>query len=148
MARYKASVLSSRPRAEVFDYLSDFSTTAEWDPGVIEAERLDEAPIARGSEFRLLTEFLRRKTAIVYRIVAFDPPYEVAFRGENASVVSLDRITFEPAGAGTRLTYDAQLTLKGAAKLADPLLALVFRRVGDRALEGMRRALGASERPS
>ncbi len=142
MAHYRASIVTSRPLQEVFTYLSDFSTTAEWDPSVIEAERVGDAPVGEGTEFRLLTEFLGRKAELTYRIVEHDPPNAVTFRGENASVISLDRITFEPREAQTLITYDAQLTLKGPFKLADPLLALAFRRVGDRALAGLRGTVG------
>ncbi len=145
MAHYMASVDTPRPPDEAFAYLSDFSTTAEWDPGVLEAERLGEEPVAEGSEFRLVAEFLHRKTPLTYHIVEYDPPNAVTFRGENSSVVSLDRITFEPSDGGTRITYDADLALKGPFKLADPLLALAFKRVGDRALAGMRKTLGAKQ---
>jgi hypothetical protein len=55
--------------------------------------------------------------------------------------VSLDRITVSPLGDGAQVTYDADLSLKGALKVADPLLAVLFRRVGDRALAGLRRTL-------
>ncbi|MBV8221122.1 MAG: hypothetical protein JO325_21875, partial [Solirubrobacterales bacterium] len=44
-------------------------------------------------------------------------------------------------GTGTRVTYAADLRLKGLLRLADPLLALAFRRVGDRALAGLREVL-------
>jgi hypothetical protein len=37
MAHYNASVETPRLLHEVFAYLSDFSTTEEWDPGVVEA---------------------------------------------------------------------------------------------------------------
>ena len=141
MAHYNASVDTPRPLEEVFAYLSDFSTTAEWDPGVVEAEQLTEPPIREGSEFRLLARFLGRETPLTYRVVEYDPPKAVTVRGESASVVSLDRMTFEPAGEGTRITYDAKLSLKGPMKLADPLLALAFNRVGDRALAGLRKTL-------
>ncbi len=97
MARYKATVDTPRPPDEVFAYLSDFSTTAEWDPGVVEAERLGDAPVHEGTEFRLVADFLGRKTPLTYRIVEYDPPHAVTFRGENSTVVSLDRITFEPS---------------------------------------------------
>jgi hypothetical protein len=141
MARYKASLDTPHSAGEVFAYLSDFSTSAEWDPGVLEAERLGDAPIADGSEFRLVADFLHRRATLTYTIVEYDPPTALALRGENASVVSLDRITFAPVEGGTRITYDAKLALKGPLKLADPLLALAFRHVGDRALAGMRRTL-------
>ncbi len=148
MAHYQASLDASRSPQEAFAYLSDFSTTAEWDPGVVEAERLGDGPVGEGTEFRLLARFLGRETPLVYRMVEYDPPAAMTVRGENASVVSLDRITFEPLSDGTRITYDAQLTLKGAMKLADPLLALAFKRVGDRALEGLRATLAATEHAS
>ncbi len=143
MAHYNASVTTPRPRDEVFAYLSDFSTTEEWDPGVIEAERVGEAPVGEGTEFRLLAEFLGRRTPLTYRIVEYDPPNAVTFRGESSSVISLDRITFEASGEGTLVTYDADLALKGALKVADPLLGLAFRRVGDRALAGLRKTLAS-----
>ncbi|HET7379516.1 MAG TPA: hypothetical protein VFJ24_05715 [Gaiellales bacterium] len=68
----------------------------------------------------------------------YDRPHVVTFRGENTAVVSLDRITVAPWDGGSRLTYDATLTPKGAIRLAGPLLALAFRRVGQRALTGLR----------
>ncbi len=84
MARYNASVHSPRPPGEVFAYLSDFSTTAEWDPGVVEAERLGDMPVGEGSEFRVVATFLHRKTPLTYRIIEYGPPNAVTFRGENS----------------------------------------------------------------
>lgn len=145
MAHYNASIDTSRQPDEMFAYLSDFSSTQEWDPGVIEAERLGDAPVREGTEFRLLASFLGRKIPLIYRIVEYDPPSAVTFRGESSTVVSLDRITFEPSASGTRITYDADLALKRPYKLADPLLQLAFKRVGARALAGLRRTIGICE---
>jgi carbon monoxide dehydrogenase subunit G len=145
MARYVASVESPRPPSEVFDYVADFSTNAEWDPGTVSAERVDEGPVGVGAEFRLVVSFLGRTTRLTYRIVEYDRPNVVTFRGENAAVVSLDRVTVEPLNrGGTRLVYDAKLRPKGATRLAQPLLALAFRRVGDNALRGLREALATT----
>lgn len=145
MARYRATLDTSREREDVFAYLSDFSTTREWDPGVLEAERLSDSPIGEGSEFRLVAEFLGRRSELTYRIVEYDPPHAVTFRGENATVISRDRISLEPVDGRTRITYDADLTLKGPFRLADPLLGLAFNRVGDRALTGLRSRLAPGQ---
>ena len=145
MAHYRASIDVQQPREHVFAYLSDFSTTEEWDPGVVEAKRVNGAAVGQGTEFRLVAEFLGRKNELIYRIVEYDPPHAVTFLGENATVVSRDRITFESTTAGTRVTYDADLALKGLLKITDPLLALAFKRVGDRALAGLRRTLAPSQ---
>ncbi len=128
----------------VFAYLSDFSMTREWDPGVVEAERLDEGEIVVGSRVRLVADFMGRKTPLVYEVTAIDPPNSITLRGENASVVSLDTMTFTPAaGGGTQIVYDADLALKGPLRLADPLLKLIFNRIGDKAAGGLRGAVGA-----
>ena len=145
MAHYNASVETPRPLDEVFAYLSDFSTTEEWDPGVVEAKRVNGAAVGQATEFRLVAEFLGRKNELTYRIVEYDPPHAVTFRGESSTVVSRDRITFESTAAGTRVTYDADLALKGLLRIADLLLALAFNRVGDRALAGLRRTLAPSQ---
>lgn len=39
MARYVDAIDLPIPVEEAFDYLADFSRTAEWDPGVVEAHR-------------------------------------------------------------------------------------------------------------
>ena len=144
MARYQSSIDTRWTPDEAFEYLSDLSTTAKWDPGVVQAERVEAGAIGVGTEFRLVAEFLGRKTRLVYRIVEHEPPRAVTFVGENATVISRDRITFEAIATGTRVTYDADLRLKGPLRLADPLLALAFNRVGDRALTGLREVLARS----
>jgi carbon monoxide dehydrogenase subunit G len=141
VARYRATLETERSREEVFAYLSDFSTTKEWDPGVIEAARLTGPEVKQGSEFSLVARFLGRNTQLKYTIVEYEPPRRVVFLGENATVVSRDAIEFESVDTGTLITYEAELTLKGSVKFADPLLGLAFKRVGDRALAGMTRAL-------
>lgn len=148
MARYRASIETLWTPEQAFAYLSDFSTSSEWDPGVVEAARVGAGAVGEGTEFRLVATFLGRKTAITYRIVEYDPPNAVTFLGENATAVSHDRITFHTIPTGTRVTYDAALELKGRLRIADPLLALAFNRVGDRARAGlhgvlMRHAPGA-----
>ena len=142
MARYRASIDTAWTADDAFAYLSDFSTSAEWDPGVVDARRLDRGKLGEGSEFHLVAEFMGRKTPLTYRITEYDPPRAVTFVGENATVVSHDSITFETIPTGTRITYDADLRLRGALRVAEPLLGLVFNRVGDRALAGLRTVLG------
>lgn len=143
MARYKADVQSDRSLEETFAYLSDFSSAADWDPGVVEAQRIGAQAIGDGSAFRIVASFLGRRTTLEYRIVEYDPPRAVTFRGANATVVSIDRLTFEPSGTGTRVTYAADLELQGPWRLLEPLFARAFRRVGDRALAGLRQKLGS-----
>jgi hypothetical protein len=67
MAHYRASIDIQQPRDDVFAYLSDFSTTEEWDPGVVEAERLNDQAVCEGTEFRLVVAFRREQQRLVDR---------------------------------------------------------------------------------
>ncbi len=151
MTVYQASLDTKRPAAQVFAYLSDFSTTAEWDPGVIAAKRIDTGPIGVGTEFHLTSKFLGRTTELTYVIIEHDPPNSVTLLGQNASAISRDTITVAGQREETRIDYRAELTLKGPLRILDPLLALAFKRVGDRALAGLLRTLdgrpATQERP-
>ena len=144
MARYTATLETPRARRDVAAYLTDFSSTQAWDPGVVEAERLDHGPVAIGSRFRVVARFLRRRAELTYEIVRHNPGELVTLRGENATVVSLDTMRFsDTPGGGTRVRYEADLTLKGPLRALDPLLRLAFNRVGDRAAAGLRAELAS-----
>ena len=60
-------------------------------------------------------------------------------------LTSLDRITVAPTADGSVVTYDAELTLNGALGFADPLVGLVFDRIGERAADGLVKALDGHE---
>lgn len=141
MARYRTVIDSPKPREELFPYLADFANAQEWDPGVVRAERTDSGEVVVGSAFELVAAFMGRETPLKYEVTAIEPPRSVTFRGENATVVSLDTITFADRPNGTRLTYDADLQLKGPLKLADPALKLAFGKIGDKARDGLRDAV-------
>ena len=88
-----------------------------------------------------------------YEIIDFEPGARLVFRAETPLVRSIDTITFASVSAGsaaddamsgaTVVTYDARLEPKGLARIAGPLLALAFRRIGDRAAAGLRERLGS-----
>src|SRR5205085_1277428 len=98
MAHYRASLQVSLGCEEAFDYLSDFSRTEEWDPGVVEATRLDRGEVRVGSEFRLSAGFLGRTVALTYEVIECHRPLVITFRGENATVVPRGRA----AGPGSK----------------------------------------------
>jgi polyketide cyclase/dehydrase/lipid transport protein len=144
MASYRARVTSLRPPAEVFDYMARFSNAAEWDPGVAGATEVNPGAPALGSTYRLMVRSFGRTTPLEYRIVELDRPQRVVLSAENMAVRSTDVIEVSSGpGSGSTLTYDATLEFKGVAALLTPLLGLSFRRIGDRAIVGLRATLGA-----
>jgi carbon monoxide dehydrogenase subunit G len=129
-------------REPAFDYVVDFSTTQERDPGIPSAHRLDEGPPAVGSRFSLVSRFNETEQTIVYEITALERPVAVTFVGEGRNFHGVDVISFasRPEG-GTLVTYEADLSLKGLARLAEPLIRGKLDAMSDKAVEGLKAAL-------
>ena len=144
MATYRTTIWTPRLPSDVFAYLARFSNAAEWDPGVIEAEDTTPGPPRQGSTYRLVVALLGRRVPLDYRIAEIDPPQRVVLKAQNALIRSTDIIEVVPAPeAGSAVTYTATLTLKGVMALFAPLLGAGFKRIGDRAAEGLRDTLAA-----
>jgi hypothetical protein len=146
MAHYNATVPSPHTPDEVFRYLADFRSVAEWDPSITDATLIGGGdPIAVGAEFRVTTKTRFSEIILKYTTTEIDPSRKIALRGENDSMVSIDTITIASADAGSAVTYDAEIELKGVRRLADPLLQLGFKRLGDKARDGLRTRLAADQ---
>lgn len=144
MAHYTATLETPKPPEEVFEYMADFTHTAEWDPGVTHAEQTSEGAAGENCEFRVEYSMLGSRREFRYRITEFNRPHNVVLHCETVSMSLTDRITVTPDGSGSRVTYDARIALKGALKLFDPILGLGFRRAGDRARRGLADVLNAT----
>ena len=142
MARYTGTVLTSKPAEEVFDYMADFTSVAEWDETVTEAERLGNQPPGKGARFSVTFKLAGRENTFEYETIEAERPHRLLLRAESSTVISLDEVTVREIAEGTELTYDAKLEPKGLMKLGDPALGLLFRRLGDNAAKGLARALG------
>lgn len=141
MARYVDAIDLPIPIEEAFDYLADFSRTAEWDPGVCQARRLTRGKIRLGSRFEVTVSFLGRRIPLEYRITEFERPSRLVLTGGDSSLRSIDEITFVSRRGGTRVSYEARLELVGIRRLADPALDLLLRRIGRLAVRGLRERL-------
>ena len=130
-----------RSPQEVFDYLRDFTTTNEWDPGTVRTTR-EEGSGGVGTRYHNVSRFLGRETELTYVVEEDSPPHTLRLRGENKTVVAHDTMTLKPtATGGTELTYRAEFAFKGLARWLAPLAAPAFRKLGDDAEEGLRKAL-------
>jgi len=147
MPRYRSSIEVPVPVGDAFAFVTDFRNAARWDPRVVRSELLTDGPIGLGSRFHLVSFGLGKEVALPYEVTTFEPGERAVFEGRTLLFRYRDRIDFEPIDptadgtAGTRVTYDARLSLRGPLALGNPLLALVFRRIGDDALAGIRRGL-------
>ena len=130
MARFTTSATSSRPAAEVFNFMADMRNAPSWDPGVASAEKTSDGPVGLGTVYRVNVIFLGRTMPLDYRVADYEPTREVVLRAENSYIISSDRITVSESGGTTTATYDAELRAKGAAGLLGPTLGIALNRIG------------------
>ena len=145
MAHYRTTVLTPWSQEKAFDYLSDLAHFSEWDPGVKQSVKVGGTGVVVGATYDVTVAAVGPDITLRYEIVDLDRPARVEVRAESATLLSVDVMTFEPTDdGGCRVTYDADLSLKGLLRLGDPFLGLAFRRIGDRAAAGLRTALDGS----
>jgi carbon monoxide dehydrogenase subunit G len=142
MARYVTKVQTDRSAEDVFTYLADLRNFAEWDPGVRRVEQVEGDGGGPDTVFDVSVAGPgSRDLTLRYRTVEYDAPRELLVIATDRFLTSEDRITVDATPAGTVVTYDADLRLRGLLRIADPALRMVFGRIGDRAAAGLRRAL-------
>ena len=138
--KLQKTVVADKPLDAVFGYLSDFTTTTDWDPGtVVTVNHHGDGGV--GTTYLNTSTFLGRQTQLTYIVREFVPGQRIRLRGQNKTVTAVDTMTFRSIEAGTEVTYTAELTLKGPARLLTPLLRPAFERLGKQAQNGMHNAL-------
>ena len=138
--RVQKTVVVDKPLDVVFGYLSDFTTTTEWDPGtVVTVKRHGDGGV--GTTYLNTSRFLGRETQLTYVVRDLIPGQRVQLRGENKTVIAVDTMTFRSVDAGTEVTYTAEFTFKGLSRLLAPLLRPALERLGTEAETGMHKAL-------
>jgi hypothetical protein len=141
MAIYTTSIESTKSSADAFAYMAAFENVAQWDPGVIEAQRLTEGPIKLGTEFQVLTQTGKRRIPLTYEVTEFEEGVRLVLTASTSSLRSVDEIRVVPNGAGSTVTYKANLSLLGLLRIANPMLSPTLKKIGDRARDGLRREL-------
>jgi uncharacterized protein YndB with AHSA1/START domain len=150
--RLNRTVTVQKPLDKVFAYLSDFTTTTEWDPGTVSTIRTTGTGDV-GTEYQNTSTFAGRKTQLTYVVQDLVPNRRIALRGENSTVIAQDTLSFRTTNPDTavtytdtpvtytEVTYTADFTFKGIARFFAPLMRPAFTRLGNEAESGLAAAL-------
>ena len=142
MARYTTTIRTQRTAADVFAYMSDLLNFAEWDPGTKGVVQVGGTGPGLDSAYDVTVSVPGRDMVLTYRVIQFERPNVVKARAEAKSLISEDLITIASDGGATVVTYSADLRFKGVLRVADIVLALAFKRIGDKAAAGLATHLG------
>ncbi|MGA8986470.1 SRPBCC family protein [Aeromicrobium sp.] len=111
----------SRSIEDVFDYLSDFENTNNWDPGTVQTTRTS-GDGGLGTTYDNTSEFMGRKTELKYETIGFDRPTFFSARGKNKTATATDSLTFTRDGDRTQIHYRADFQFHGLVRFIAPLV--------------------------
>lgn len=140
MSRVRGSIEISRPVDEVFDIVADQRNEVSYNPDMAASVKLTDDPIAAGTRFHA-TMGRRRPLEMTTEYTAYDPPHRLASRSVMSGAVAEGEVSLEPTPAGTRLSWDWQVSVRGPGRIAGPLVGAVGRRREGRIWAGLKRML-------
>lgn len=138
MPNYEAVIDSPLAPEEVWRRVADVTAFEQWDPGTRRAVQVEGDGPGLGAAYSLTVGGLRGTLDLRYEVTEFEPPRRLRLVADTGTLRSDDRITVEPGGSGSRVTYRAYLGLHGPWKVLTPLLALAFGRIGAKGAAGLR----------
>ena len=131
----------SRPIEEVFAYVSDFTTTTEWDATAIRARKLTPGPLGIGTEFEVVCALPVGSIKLHYRIDTLEPHRLIELEGSCKFFTVRDSISFFPSNRGTRIDYRAEFDFNPLLKPLVSLSAAGLEKMGRESVAGLAKAL-------
>ena len=141
MSRYVVTVRSPRTPEAAFAYMADLRHFAEWDPGVKGVTQVEGSGGGPDASFDVIVKSGRGEMTLRYVTTQYDEPRTLVIEARSRMLTSIDRITVVGSASGCRVTYDAELRLNGLLRFGDFVLKPLFKRIGDRAAQGLTTAL-------
>ena len=134
MARFTTTIRSPWSAEQAFDYMADFRNFEDWDPGVSASSLVAGDEPGPGAAYSVKVT----GTTLRYETREFDRPRRTVVEAISPRLRSYDIVEVHPRDDGCDVTYDATLELNGfLKKIADPIMGIVFRRIGNKAAAGM-----------
>ena len=123
-----------------YRYLSDFTHAEEWDPGTQSCERTS-GDGGVGTTYRNVSRFLGREVEVTYATAELAPPTRVHLRGTNEQFEGHDIFEITASGRGSQVRYTAQMSFRGASRLASPVVAAYLPLLARRTVDQLRASL-------
>ena len=143
MPSVERTVTVDQPIEKVWAYLSDFTTTEQWDPPTRSTVRTS-GDGGVGTTYHNVSSILGSDQDVGYTVTEFVENRRFQLEGDAGKSLKLrDTITFESTGTGTSVTYHAEFELQGVAKLTTPLMPPALKVLADRVAGSLEEKLAA-----
>ena len=109
----------------VFAYLADLGNLAEWQSGIVSAERVDSGPMHVGSSARVTRELMGQRLAVPLTVTDYEPPTRLGIASEVSGVKAAAMLELTPADgeAATDLAFAMEIRGSGMTSFMEPMIA-------------------------
>jgi len=146
MRRVERSARIGAPPAEVFDYVANLDNVADWQTGVVRAERTSEGEMGVGATALVVRQVAGQRIAAPLRITEYEPPRRLVIGSEVSGVKALAELDLAPAdGGATDLRFAMQIRGSLLTSFMEPMIANAAAGDIDASLERIRRRFGGIE---
>lgn len=144
MQRVEQTARIPAPPSEVFDYLSDLGNLAEWQSGIVSAERADAGPMNVGSSARVTRELMGQRLSVPLTVTEYEPPGRLGIDTEVSGVkaAAMLELAASDDGAATELRFAMDITGSGMTKFMEPMIAGAARGDIEASLERLQARFG------
>ncbi len=130
------------PLTETWEYVANFATAEEWDPGVKSAS-LEAGDGGVGTTYDVTATFAGSEVPLVYEVTEYETEKRIVLEASSTRFSAVDTIGFSSAGdSQTTVDYRAVFELQAPLKYVALFMKPLFNRLGTKAMDGMKSTLG------
>ena len=128
MDRIEHAVEIDRPVEEVFCFIARPENEPKWRAGLTTSEGTSDGTMEVGSTGRRVQSFLGRKMENDWTVTELTPNRRMAVRSTSGRTCYSSAYSLEPAGDGTKLTFESDAKTGDFFKIPDPIVTRMARR--------------------
>ncbi|HZS79434.1 MAG TPA: SRPBCC family protein [Ktedonobacteraceae bacterium] len=128
------SIVIERPIEEVFDFVTDPTTTSLWQPNLAQSEIITPGPMQVGTAIREVRRIGKAEKSAVWEVTEYEPPHKRAYvYTQSFGPITQSGITiFEATEKGTLVQFTAYVKTRFPLNLLMPLLVGLMRKQNEK----------------
>lgn len=138
MSTLKRSLTVTAPLDRVAAYLSDLTTSVEWDPHTESCTRLDDGPVKLGARYDHTRAYGPYRAEVTFEVVEYEPGRRIAWRGDTDLAEGREVFEFAAGEGGTVVTHEVDVQLRGVARFGQRLVPAIMERIADDGTQQLR----------
>ena len=124
MQRVERSTRIPAPPDEVFAYVSDLDTLAEWQSGVTGARRTSDGEMRVGATALVTRELMGQRIQAPLTVTEYDPPHRMVIGSEVSGVKASATLELSPVDdEATDLTFTMEIRGSLLTAFMEPMIA-------------------------